>query len=99
MKSYASVGLFARGAYGYNASARSGPGIGYGSGKGGLPSLGLGGLNYGGSLAGSTAPVRENQVVSPSDMIAIGDAFFDENPHWEDGCFWSPYLGYPASTT
>ena len=52
-------------------------GIDYGGRESGLPSLGLGGLNYPG---GSTAPVRENQVVSPSDMIAMGDAFFGENP-------------------
>jgi len=73
-----------RGAYGYNASGLCQvQGIGYGSGQAGLPSLGLGGASYGGvnnSMAGSTAPTRENQVISPSDMIAIGDTFLDENP-------------------
>jgi prepilin-type N-terminal cleavage/methylation domain-containing protein/prepilin-type processing-associated H-X9-DG protein len=66
-----------RGAYGYNASGLGEvQGIDYGGRVSGLPSLGLGGLNY---LGGSAAPTRENQVVSPSDMIAIGDAFLDQN--------------------
>ena len=67
-----------RSAYGYNASGLGGvEGIDYDGHQLGLPSLGLGGLT---SSGGSTAPVRENQVVSPSDMIAMGDAFLDQNP-------------------
>jgi prepilin-type processing-associated H-X9-DG protein len=73
-----------RGAYGYNASGLGQvQGIGYGSGQAGLPSLGLGGASYGGvnnSMAGATAPTRESQVVSPSDMFAIGDTFLDNDP-------------------
>lgn len=67
-----------RGAYGYNASGLGEvQGIDYGGREMGLPSLGLGGLT---SAGGSTSPTRENQVVSPSDMIAMGDAFLDQNP-------------------
>lgn len=67
-----------RGAYGYNASGLDDvQGIDYGHGEAGLPPLGLGGLNY---PSGLNAPVRENQVATPSDMIAMGDASFDQNP-------------------
>jgi len=66
----------ARGAYGYNGSGLCAV-AGSGYGGVGKPSWGLGGLA---PVGGSTAPTRENQVVSPSDMIAMGDAFFDENP-------------------
>ena len=58
-----------RGAYGYNAGGLSRvQGIRYF----GPNTLGLGDEG--------TAPVRESQVVSPSDMFAVGDTFFDENP-------------------
>jgi prepilin-type N-terminal cleavage/methylation domain-containing protein/prepilin-type processing-associated H-X9-DG protein len=83
----------ARGAYGYNASGLGMvQGIDYGFHGSGEPSLGLGGLNT--PQGGSTAPTRENQVVSPSDMIAMGDASFDENPlggHlFLEEVFWQP---------
>jgi prepilin-type N-terminal cleavage/methylation domain-containing protein/prepilin-type processing-associated H-X9-DG protein len=66
---------FGRGAYGYNASGLGvAPFNDYGPVRVNLTTLGLGGWG------GSPGPARENQVVSPSDMIAMGDAFLDKDP-------------------
>jgi prepilin-type processing-associated H-X9-DG protein len=67
---------FGLGAYGYNGSGLGlEPGNDIGN-RVNLPTLGLGGNGD----SDSFGPARENQVVSPSDMIAMGDAFFDNDP-------------------
>jgi prepilin-type N-terminal cleavage/methylation domain-containing protein/prepilin-type processing-associated H-X9-DG protein len=62
-------GIGSNGSYGYNC---------YGYDLGASPWLGLG---YGGSLATPPdTPVREGDVVCPSDMIAVGDALMTIPP-------------------
>jgi len=61
---------YSRGAYGYNTAGLDAvPGVVYN----GSQSLGLGGRV---ASDGIPPPTRESQVVSPCDMIAIGDAFY-----------------------
>jgi prepilin-type N-terminal cleavage/methylation domain-containing protein/prepilin-type processing-associated H-X9-DG protein len=65
---------FGRGAYSYNTAGTgllTGPGYGWAPDS---PPLGLGGR---GSFL-NLAPTRESQVLSPSDMIALSDAPFDD---------------------
>ena len=69
-------GAFGRGAYSYNAFG-TGRLQGTGSGYGDSPDwtlMGLGGYWYN----GASYSTRENQVVSPSDMIALSDAPLDD---------------------
>jgi prepilin-type N-terminal cleavage/methylation domain-containing protein/prepilin-type processing-associated H-X9-DG protein len=70
------VVAYGRGAYCYNTA---GVGMLEGSGWGfdapNTPSLGLGGAVGSPSLS---HPTRENQVLSPSDMVALSDAPFDD---------------------
>jgi prepilin-type N-terminal cleavage/methylation domain-containing protein/prepilin-type processing-associated H-X9-DG protein len=65
------------GAYGYNSAGL----LDVTGGSSSLYSLGLGG---GGDTDVTHPPTRENQVLVPSDMIAIGDAFLDTNGIWGD---------------
>jgi prepilin-type N-terminal cleavage/methylation domain-containing protein/prepilin-type processing-associated H-X9-DG protein len=71
---------FCRGAYGYNTAGTGMlEGNGYGFADPYAPSLGLGGKR--GDTIGMPMPypsARENQVLSPSDMIALSDAPFDD---------------------
>jgi prepilin-type N-terminal cleavage/methylation domain-containing protein/prepilin-type processing-associated H-X9-DG protein len=68
-------GAFGRGAYSYHAFGTGRlQGTGYGYGSPDPPPLGLGG-NW---VAGDSYSTRENQVVSPSDMIALSDAPLDD---------------------
>jgi len=70
---------FGRGAYSYNTAGTGMlDGTGYGVDDPNSPSLGLGGRR-GPALGRAQWPsARENQVLSPSDMIALSDAPFDD---------------------
>jgi prepilin-type N-terminal cleavage/methylation domain-containing protein/prepilin-type processing-associated H-X9-DG protein len=69
---------FGRGAYSYNAAGTGTlQGTGYSFEDLGAPSLGLGGRRSPPPL--QIPPTRENQVLIPSDMIALSDAPLDDN--------------------
>ncbi|HEY3853634.1 MAG TPA: prepilin-type N-terminal cleavage/methylation domain-containing protein [Verrucomicrobiae bacterium] len=80
---------YGRGAYGYNSLglARA-PGADIVIVSNQTPSLGLAESPWG--------PTRETQIISPSDMIALGDAFIDESPlgghFFLDEVFWESWL-------
>jgi prepilin-type N-terminal cleavage/methylation domain-containing protein/prepilin-type processing-associated H-X9-DG protein len=72
---------FGRGAYSYNTAGTGMlQGTGYGVDDPNAPSLGLGGRRAPvlGMQTAQWPSARENQVLSPSDMIALSDAPFDD---------------------
>lgn len=69
---------FSRGAYSYNTAGTGtlqGTGYGYDANA---PSLGLGGERSSSVNGSVEPPIRENQVSTPSDMIALSDAPLDD---------------------